>query len=215
MLKKIAVYGALGNMGQRYCRILDHLGVEHVDVDLGVMPSVRDCDGFIVATSTKSHIHLIEEIYYNHGSVPILCEKPLSVNENGIKDLWGLRKLRGLHLQMINQYKYLPLDYDHDSLTLYNYFKTGKDTLAWDCISILALAEGEVILQNHSPIWTCMINGGTAHLDDMDHAYIAMIEDWLRKPRADLDYIEHAHKQVVRYLNDKCPNRNTGKEWEY
>jgi len=209
MLKKIGVVGALGNMGQRYCKILDYLKVEHVDIDLGINPPTKDCDGFIVATSTHSHLKIIRNLYYQNGNVPILCEKPLSIIEHGIKDLWGLRDLPSLNLQMINQYKYLNYPRDYEGHTSYNFFKTGKDSLAWDCISILALAKSSVKLKNDSPLWSCQINGAPVSIADMDMAYVKNIEDWLENPKPDLNYIVHAHSKVVEYLNDKCPDRNT------
>ena len=193
-LKKIFISGLNGNMGKRYATILDHLDIDFVGADHEMSFSAQaafceqyGCDGIIVATPTSTHIDALN-IFPSFCDVPILIEKPI-----------GLSQLRafgtGINVRMINQYEYL-IDKDSVGITKYNYFKTGSDGLFWDCINIIGLANGDIVLENSSPIWQCMINGKEISIKDLDNAYVEMIKDWVANPLPNHSYIELAHKKV-------------------
>lgn len=193
----IMVIGGKGNMGQRYCAILRHLGIKYSTIDIEDKDQLfkRDlADGFIVATPTKNHIKMIYDLaQYNK---PILCEKPISTNVESLLPFLETMRRQDLNLQMVNQYAYMPLG-DGEGFTEYNYFKHGGDGLAWDCLNILGLANGEVHLGDDSPIWRCTINGKKLSIADMDNAYINMVANWVGNPEDNIDYIEHAHRKVI------------------
>ncbi len=160
-MKKVAVIGASGNMGRRYAMILEqYCGCEVVRVDIDTHSKIDDlvsCDGIIIATPTDNHVEDI--LHYGRYQKPILCEKPIS---KSILKLRCLMATPDLDLSMINQYYFLKLmrfgnEYIDDE-SYYHYFKSGADSLAWDCINIIGLAKGPVEVSNDSLIWRCRIN---------------------------------------------------------
>lgn len=100
---------------------------------------------------------------------------------------------------MVNQYAHLRHKGDGGP-TIYDYWNHGKDGLAWDCISIVGLAEGMIHLSESSPVWTCQINGAAHYSSEMDYAYIDMIQSWLSGNVYGTSYIREAHKKVAAYL---------------
>jgi hypothetical protein len=205
MKGKIQIFGHEGNMGKRYRAILEDLGYgwtgfdesEHMDRDYDVDP---DAQAVIIATPTDTHAEIIEAI--RHCGVPILCEKPVSKD---LRELWGLLDAchkAGTKLQMVSQYDEL-VEPEWKGETSYDYFKTGSDGLAWDCLNVVWHAKGPVKLQSKSPIWRCTINGQPLSLETMDHAYWTMVVKWIAAPRNDLDRIWDAHCKV-KYLEDRC-----------
>jgi hypothetical protein len=198
MLKKPLIVGSKGNMGRRYAAILRHLEVPFVGVDVGDSITGLDFDSVIIATPTPDHVHSIRAF---GSGFPILCEKPISTDLDKALKLCDWADARQIPLRMVNQYEYLPVDETQvSSLTSYNYFRHGNDGLAWDCISLIALAEGRVILANESPVWQAQLNGHALSIADMDMAYVGMIRDWLRGHTRDTDYIREAHKKVAAYV---------------
>ena len=204
-MKNILVVGAKGNMGQRYCRILDHIGHSYFEYDQD--NSIQDLeklvsasDGCIIATPTHTHCSLISTIYYFKPHIKFLVEKPLSKHQEQIDILLNTSLYPHMHITMINQYGYMFTD-NKEGKTYYNYFKTGNDGLYWDCISIIALARGEVEIKNDSPIWRCMINGTVLDRARVDISYIKMIKEWLKNPEQNHDYIIEAHKKVLKHAD--------------
>jgi hypothetical protein len=183
-------------MGRRYAAILRHLGIEPELYDLGERMPV-DFDSVIIATPTHSHINNIEDLAFC--GVPILCEKPIATSVRLAMKACSLAADSGIDLEMVNQYAFLkgsPTQWP--DLSSYNFYNHGKDGLPWDCISIVGLAKGQVILEETSPIWRCVINGEEMSLADMDGAYIKMIDRWLNRDLQQLgkDYILGAHAKV-------------------
>lgn len=201
MLKKPLIVGAKGNMGRRYTAVLRHLGVEPLLMDQG--DEVPDSfDSVIVASPTAMHAeHCLQFMSYN---VPILCEKPLSKDIGEVERVCEEAARRGVQLDMVNQYRYCEwaatlTANDHTS---YNFFNTGRDGLAWDCISIIALAKGKVSVENTQPVWSCTINGHKLRYERMDWAYITMISEWLNGTLRNhgIGYILDAHHKVLKYI---------------
>ena len=195
-MRKVLIVGSDGNMGRRYKAVFRSLQIPTVGVDLNSPMTDREgIDGILIATPTPTHLDMIYE--YSAYKVPILCEKPISLDLCSLTHLLGFCRENNVNLTMVNQYRYIE-GYDPDGRgpTYYNYWNTGKDGIPWDLISVVALAKGEVTLGNDSPVWMGIINGKRLHLCDMDQAYINMIRDWAANPIGDLSYIESAHKKV-------------------
>jgi hypothetical protein len=108
---------------------------------------------------------------------PLLCEKPLSKNLEEVGEL-----LQNPMLQMMTQYSLLDPGDSRDH-SLYDFYHTGSDGLAWDCMQIIGLAKGTVTISNRSPIWMAMLNGHRLSLDKVGRAYVAFVENWLKDPR--------------------------------
>jgi hypothetical protein len=204
-------------MGQRYWAILNGLNCVFSGNDLDRTPNMfmnsdylKSLHGIIIATPTETHIPLIHDIVALRKDIPILCEKPLSTDIKKLKRFMAFAKNQNLNITMVNQYKYLRRYKKRKDVTIYDYFKTGSDGLYYDCISIIALAEGSIRLYNRCPIWTCIINGRKISLSDMDKAYYDMVLDWGKNLKGDLQYILDAHEKVERLKNEKNINRHSG-----
>lgn len=212
----ILILGHLGNMGVRYSKILDHLGADWKGLDSRLAPLTNETitdaaltsDGVIVATPTAFHVDNLENLA--DAGVPVLCEKPITKHLSELKTL--LLKFQELHtpLSMVLQYKELLNDVAVGPSS-YDYFKTGQDGLAWDCIQIIGLAKGSVEIKNESPIWTCTINGQRLSLEDMDQAYVWNVKRWLSGQHQSLKEIYEIHERVHGYIeNNQGSNRDTG-----
>jgi hypothetical protein len=189
---KIAIVGHLGGMGRRYKAVCDFLNIPHVDFDLDNLNEIwkeKDLHSILICTPTETHYNLILDL--DPLGVPILCEKPISFSMEEIAMLEFLKS----PVAMVNQYVYLQKK-GSEGASYYHNWNSGKDGLAWDCISIIALANQKPKLSNSSPIWTCGINGHSLDLKEMDHAYIEMIKRWWDSPAGDFEYIHRAHKRV-------------------
>ena len=146
----ILLIGAKGSMGRRYQAILRHLGQEFHPVDAGFnedevskLPITRT----IIATPTESHAKYIRK----YGSLgPVLCEKPITKSISELADLFQYIKDNNINFTMMLQYSKLFSATDQGQSS-YNYYNTGGDGLGWDCIQILGLAKGSVVIKNDSP----------------------------------------------------------------
>lgn len=211
--KRILVVGYKGNMGSRYTAILDYLGVDWVGVDFKESTGAgyaEKVDGVIDAGPTALRMTRLRTLVSRFPGAPILAEKPFTTHGLAWKVI-GDHGLLNTPVQMVNQYVFMGgyrLPPGHSDHTYYNYFKHGGDGLAFDCINILGLAKGSVDLLGTSPIWKCEINGRTLSIQDMDRAYIAMVERWLKKPVSNWDYIVHAHRKAYEY--EKGRHRDPG-----
>jgi hypothetical protein len=185
-------------MGKRYRAILRSIGHEVTGEDLQEKHGkASESDAIIIATPTDTHAAVLRSCMAL--GKPILCEKPI------VKDIGALRLLMadcraaGTRLQMVSQYDYLVGENRGAGLSHWNYFKSGNDGLAWDCIQIISLAKDRPFLSTDSHIWSCSINGQDLHIEDMDDAYYWMIADWLKSPRDDIDRIIKSHEAVVKW----------------
>ena len=194
-MRPILLVGCMGSMGRRYQAILKHLEVPYIGVDEDTFTIERfdkdhDYHSVIIATPTHTHATMIK-IFHRYG-IPMLCEKPISMKPDELKEILALEP----NLRMVCQYKYLLSNTDCIGHTHYNYFKTGGDGLAFDCISIIGLSNTFAHIANDSPIWSCVINGTELSIKDMDNAYCKMIVDWISRPTPDLGFIDRAHRRV-------------------
>lgn len=202
---KVYVLGHGGNMGHRYKTILDFYkhDVAGYDKRTGPMGSfgISEADRIIIATPTASHVKdLMETIPHK---IPILCEKPICKDRQGLNEAITFAETHGTRVEMVSQYDYMPFSRERKEETLYDYFKHGGDGIHWDCINVIYHANGEVILKENSPWWQCRINGDPLSLGDVDHAYMRMIDLWLKDPKDGLDRIWRSHEKV-RSLEASC-----------
>jgi hypothetical protein len=173
----VCLVGAKGNMGRRYKSILNHLGVKWYGVDVGYIwpPEVSH---YIIATPTETHLEMISQIKSH--TARILVEKPLCQLSPMLR-IQTVREACEKHknkLYMVNQYAYTP-GIDGIGPTIYDYYNTGKDGIAWDCIQLIHLATGQISLRNKSPVWQCTINGQPLTHEIVDRCYVEMIKDFL------------------------------------
>jgi len=204
-MKKVIVLGGLGNMGRRYCAILRHIGANPIPLDVkdeSILRLEKEADGasgIIIATPTSQHVADILD-FIGLG-LPILVEKPISKLMSRVEHCCSTAQKNNVKLEMVNQYKGM-VDANDSGLTCYNYWNHGRDGLVWDCISVVALAKGNIELAETSPIWTCIVNGFRLDQAKMDYAYVGMIMRWLAEPKFDPEYIISAHEKVHEYVRN-------------
>ncbi len=207
---KVFIFGNKGNMGRRYASILRYLGHEALGCDLGDNArnsmAYQQSDYIIVATPTNDHLSLLK--FLAHEGKNVLCEKPITKDFDKLIDFISLAENQKMHLSMVSQYDYMipnPMDHTYDNLlTSYDYFQTGKDGIAWDCINIIWHARSKIKLKNTSPTWRCVINGYPLNRGMVDFSYVEMIENWLSKPyEPQYDRILKSHKKVLDFIDGK------------
>ncbi len=184
------IIGNKGSMGIRYQAILNHLRKPFVGIDKGGPIPAEDFDSFIIATPTETHASIIQML--SPYKKPILCEKPVSKNIGEVTEILHQVSADKTPFKMMLQYEVLSAN-TTTGLSLYNYFRHGRDGLAWDCIQIIGLARGEVSLSEESPIWQCWINGKELSLSHMDYAYVKYVDDWFKQPHQDKSQILDIH----------------------
>lgn len=193
-MNKVALIGAGGNMANRYQAIMDHCQIPYLAFDehnwRDAWMFKDEIHSIIIASPTDAHYENIR--YLAKLEKPILCEKPITKNPDELIKILGMDVV----IKCVNQYQFL-YDKESEGDTFYNYFKTGKDGLEWDCISIIALAKTMPYIMNTSPVWQCEINGKRISIADMDKAYVDMIRDWYRNPHGDKHYIAQSHNKVI------------------
>lgn len=190
----ILILGSEGAQGKRYQSILRYLEEDFVCIDDKI-----DCDaayrklglvtGIIIATPTDTHLELIKK--YAYLGAPMLVEKPI----------WKGSLLAVSHpelVSMVCQYRHL-VDRNATGTSHYNYFRHGNDGLTWDCTQIIGLANGEVKLSEHSPVWQCTINGKALNIADMDRAYVLEVKEWLEGRGVDFKEAMRIHEKVRLY----------------
>lgn len=200
-MNNILVIGANGSMGKRYQAILKYLGKKPITSDIEDSPQTLDdkllvSDGVIIATPTETHYELID--FCSDRKIPILCEKPLSKHPGELAGIKRLVESEKINLTMTMQYKLL--DKPHSSgPSYYDYFRTGKDGLKWDCLQIIGLARGRVLLAGDSPIWKCTLNDHDLSFSDMDKAYVQFVKNWFDRPGDDLGKLMDIHQKVMEF----------------
>ena len=196
-LTVILLIGARGSMGRRYAAILRYLNVPYVGHDVEstaerVVEDVASAEifGTIIATPTATHYgywRLLDPL-----GKPILCEKPLTKSPAEMEEMLNGRS----PLRMMTQYALLddPCSFGE---TLYDYYDSGKDGLAWDCMQIIGLARGPLVVRNESPVWRCILNWRVLTLEQVHQAYVDYVRLWLEKPDQD-------DRQVVRRMHERA-----------
>lgn len=203
---RLLILGSNGNMGRRYASICKQQKIPFIGVDKNDKLPTDYITHAIVATPTDQHIIDIMKLRFRYkNKLKVLCEKPIVK----LKDLSELDILKGKHhdYYMVNQYAYYMESIGEirsDGVTSYNYYNSGKDSIAWDCIQLIYLAKQRIELKNDSPVWKCTINGFHLSRELIDNCYIRMIQDFTsnfaiyRRPWG-IETIIQAHKKVLEY----------------
>lgn len=185
-------------MGKRYQAIFRYLGIQFQAFDAlhgldEILRSASASEGVVIASPTATHAQYIEALAPLRK--PILCEKPVTKDLLQLRRLISLCRDAGTPLRMMFQYSML-VSSSRIGRSFYNYFRHGNDGLIWDCLQIIALARGTLVLKEESPVWSCVINGQKLNIAHMDAAYIAYVQKWLRDPAQDLGEIYLIHERV-------------------
>lgn len=210
-MQSILIIGANGSMGKRYQAILRHFDIEPICCDINhdektIISTALNSDKIILCTPTPSHYELLKRLIPI--GKPILCEKPISTNLENIKDIFTLCHKHNCKFTMMFQYTEL-VDDRFQGESFYDYFRTGKDGLIWDCLQIIGLAKDDCQISNSSPIWTCKINGKVLSLADMDYAYLNFVRKWLDdKIIQDYEQLYNIHKKVDEIYYERFSDLN-------
>jgi len=202
----ILIIGSEGSMGTRYKSILNWIGVEYICSDIGdykekFAQKVDSSSKIILCTPTDTHHKILQEIIPTGKT--ILCEKPISKSLFELSDILNLCDKYRCNFNMTFQYSELVKN-TAELPSFYNYFRTGKDGLFWDCLQIIALAKTSVDIRNTSPIWSCFINGQELYLSDMDEAYVSFIKKWINgEINQDHNDLFKIHEKTERLANGR------------
>lgn len=198
------IVGINGNMGRRYKAIAEHLniGVSGVDINDN-LPNKKTLANKIIFLCTPTDNHIQDILwYFTKSNCQIVCEKPISKIYKEFTKLFDYSD----RLLMVNNYNYIMLGHEVTKKpTTYNYYTSGKDGLYWDCIQIIHLARGKVLLSNKSPIWKCIINGVEINRSEIDLSYVYMIKDIFGEQKYvwGMDDILLAHQKVEKLIKSK------------
>lgn len=197
-------------MGQRYKAILKHLdepfySLDRENSEAQILKAVETMDRVIICTPTNTHFQLLKKIIPLQK--PILCEKPISKSLNELEVIFANVLKYNTKFTMMFQYSELLPPKQLEFNSSYNYFRTGKDGLIWDCLQIIGLAKAEVEILNESPVWQCRINGHKLSLADMDQAYVAFVSKWKN------DFIEQKVTDLfnIHQKTDRMANEHNAK----
>lgn len=164
----ICLIGGKGGIGSRYSAIMKYLQIPYVIADMDTPEiNIVDYDKFIVATPTETHVHFLKEL---EGRT-ILCEKPVSKNPTEIPMM--------KHAFVVNNWEYVVrlMNIDEPLMIEYDYYRSGKDGLYWDCCQLLYL-DPQAKLSQQSPKWNVKINGKFVPYRTLEESYIRMIKDF-------------------------------------
>lgn len=203
-----------GNMGRRYAAICESEHIKYVIVDKqDTLPVV---DKYIICTPTNTHAEVLCHVAIsNKRPVAILVEKPIDSSfSKGLCAVEAAESL-GHKVYMVNNYAY----YSEGIVagtgdTHYDYYNSGKDGIAPDCIQLIHLAKSGVgYLKTEAPVWDCMINGMKLNRELIDLCYVKMIKDFASDGKLygrlwGREDIRAAHAKVEQY--QEGTDRGTG-----
>lgn len=204
MRKNSLIIGSNGSMGKRYQAIMAHLKQDCYLADIGtsnveLARQIDASENIIIATPTNTHFEMIKKSASRGKN--ILCEKPLSKDMKELVSMFDFIEASQCRFNMTMQYCEL-FDPNSVGTSEYNYFRSGNDGLVWDCIQIVGLSKGKLVLQNMSPIWRCKINGKRLNLGDMDMAYVNFVKKFLmKKENYNLDELWRIHEKTAILAN--------------
>lgn len=190
---RILVVGGLGSSGARYCAILKYLGMEYEIYDVEHFPITKisllggvneivvdwskfptEYDKAIIATPTATHFAYCKKLI--ELGKPFVVEKPLSKDVKECEELVDIDEGLG---RVVCNYKFTMLGEMKNPLIEYDYYKSGKDGLLWDCCQLLAM-DKLARLKKESPIWKCSGDGIFLSYKELELSYVKMIRAWLR-----------------------------------
>lgn len=197
------IIGANGSMGTRYRAIFDWLDVPYWAVDREtsldtIKTRAQAADRILLCTPTITHYDLLKHLIPLER--PILCEKPIVKDLDDLNEILTMARRLKTPFNMVMQYEELLNDdgLESDEESVYDYFRHGNDGLVWDCLQIIALANGDINIDEKSPIWTCQINGQKLDLAKMDQAYVSHVRRWLSGGLSqDINWLFEIHEKTA------------------
>ena len=179
----IALIGGEGSIGRRYAAILRYFDMKYVVVD----PVREDYDRAlrvkveraIVCTPTAMHYQGVK--WCMEKDIPILCEKPLSINQRECFELGRYKK--GF---VVNNYQHVFQRFQNEKFNIkYNYYNTGKDGVAWDCCQLIYM-DPKVEIRTDSPILTIWVNNSRITHENIERGYMTMIRAFMAEEKEKL-----------------------------
>lgn len=201
---KVLVIGSEGSMGKRYQAILNSMRFKYDCVDPlrkddNISMFMNEYTHFIVASPTDTHYEWLTKLIPL--DKPILCEKPIVKDTKEWMELHYLKDTSNLDIDVMLQYMCIATKGSRSSHSEYNYFRTGPDSLVWNCTQTIGLSYSntEITIKDTSPIWTCKVNGEVLNISSMDWAYMKYLSDWLRGERTSWKFIQNVHNRVFEF----------------
>lgn len=196
-MKKIMLIGSEGSIGRRYHGILRHLGVEvfTYDTKVGGSQFLEDytmgaCDGFIIASPTDTHVGWCYDLL--RFKKPILCEKPVGVSVDQVRELYitdGALE----HIYVVDNWVHmLGGDVSTNHYIEYANFHTGNEKVEWNLAQPIFLTKDGSLTIN-----LCQAFFGVNVFDkkksyntrDIDLSYVDMIVAWLQTGKTTWDLL--------------------------
>jgi len=200
MSKPTLIVGYKGQIGTRYQAVFNYLKAPWIGVDIDcVIPDPNDYGDVLVCVPTDYHFN--SSLFYAEDDKRVLCEKPISMEDGQIESLikteykismvnnwWWAIKIRFGHMPRVK-------------IIEYNYYNTGKDGMAWDCIQPIFIAD-RVIIKTDSPVFQCHVNGQELTRFFFDASYVEMIKAWLAGDNLwTLEQALEANQKVRQYVD--------------
>ena len=179
-MNKTLIVGHRGNIATRYKAVFNYLKLPWVGVDIGdSWPNSGTYEQVLICTPTDRHIR---DCYHSlREGKRFLCEKPVSRYPEAIEELAQDCEKAEVRGSMVNNWWWackIRFGNKPPITTIkYNYFHTGKDGVAWDCIQPIYLAE-RVEIKTDSPVFQCLVNGHEMTRFFFDASYVDMIKAW-------------------------------------
>ena len=190
MSDPVLLIGGLGSIGLRYQAILKSINVPFIVYDYGSpledspdyngqknIPNIQ-FDKAIICSPTETHINYVHQLI--HLGKTFLCEKPLS------KDMEDMESLPDYPAGfVVCNYKFLVKPYGMSPSIRYDYYKSGRDGLLWDCCQLIYL-DPECELKNESPLWNLHVNCKEVPYRALELSYVQMIKSFIWNKGKDL-----------------------------
>lgn len=164
----ICLVGGKGSIGSRYAAIMKWANIPFCIYDTDTPHiDLLSYSKYLIASPTDTHVHFLNLL---RGRT-ILCEKPISKVASEIPP--------DPYMFVVNNYQYVArlMNESAPYFISYDYYRTGKDGMLWDCCQLVHM-DNECELGNTSPIWNCTINGKIVTYRIVEESYIRMIKDF-------------------------------------
>lgn len=199
-LKTICIIGGLGSIGSRYACILKYFKIPYVIKDIHTPDiNLHDYDKFIIATPTPTHIELLNILQ----GKTILCEKPISKDPLIIPNVKNVYTVCNYNYIVQNLSLMPPFSIEYD------YYRTGKDGILWDCCQLIYL-DPEAKISTQSPKWNLTINGEMISYRELEESYILMLLDFAYNRYENLWTLEDGRKMTEAVLGRLSMSYSSG-----
>lgn len=196
----ICLIGGKGSIGSRYAAIMKWNKIPHVIYDIDT-PEIDlfSYEKYIIATPTETHVKFLEELK----GKKILCEKPVCKNPSEIPDM--------NNAYVVNNWLYVTrlMQLEGPFMIEYDFYRTGRDGLLWDCCQLLYL-DPEAILNKRSPKWNVTINGKPVAYRTLEDSYNRMILDFHNSKYENLWTLQQG-KEMTEVVLERLKRESFGK----